>query len=96
MSSKQYKKRSKSENEAGSLWEQFQLNSTENSNGDLNQFRTEAQNKKEADSLWEQFQLNNATVLNDVNNKTENIAQKIDEDVIKLIKIDMMILLINW
>ena len=48
MSTKQKKKRSKSENEASSLWEQFQLNSTENSNGKLAQFGTMNQNSKDA------------------------------------------------
>ena len=76
MSTKQKKKRSKSENEASSLWEQFQLNSTENSNGKLAQFGTMNQNSKDANSLWEQFQLNNTEILNDDSIQNKNNAQK--------------------
>ena len=76
MSTKQKKRRSKSENEASSLWEQFQLNSTENPSGKLTKFGTMNQNSKDANSLWEQFQLNNTEILSDDRIQNKNNARK--------------------
>ena len=75
MSTKKSKRRTQSQNETGSLWEEFQVNSTNIPNGKSVQ-KSRAQNETEASSLWEQFQLNNTEILSDDRIQNKNNAQK--------------------
>ena len=77
MSTKKSKRRTKSQNETGSLWEEFQLNSTNIPNGNSVQ-KSRTQSETEASSLWEQFQLNNTQTNKDDMPQTENIEKQMN------------------
>ena len=78
MNTKKVKSRTKSENEAGSLWEQFQFNSSEILKDGQSEITKRTQNENEASSLWEQFQINSKTPNHNIS-QIKNIAQRENE-----------------